>query len=118
MNFEVPYRTTDKAKLHTLAEVVFMARGLTVEEVLAQFGMDEDTFDELEDENFKRDFKIAFIKGRSMGKREAIDKLFNQMGNPKGGHQAILEYLRRFGEKWTDEDDGITGFSMNFSKNK
>jgi predicted transcriptional regulator len=118
MNFEVPYKTKDKAKLHTLAEVTHMSRGLTIEEVLAQFGMDEETFLALEDEDFKRDFRIAFIKGRSLGKREAVDKLFNQMGNSKGGHQSILAYLSRFGEKWSDEEDSPTGFTMSFGRKR
>lgn len=115
MIFEIDYRSEDPAKVRTLHEVTHLARGLTLEEVLASFGMDSQDLDD-QDDNFKRDFRIAFMKGRANGKREAIDKLFNQMSNAKGGEKACLEYLQRFGEKWSDEQDSITGFTMSFGK--
>jgi len=117
MTFEIDFKTVDPPRRRTLQEVVHLSRGLTVEEVLASFGMDLEDLAE-QDETFKRDFKIAFMKGRASGKREAIDKLFNQMTNAKGGDKACLEYLSRFGDKWSDEAEGITGFSMKFGKDK
>lgn len=115
--YEKDYRTTDPARRNMLAEVPMLARGMTKKEVLANFGFTEsDLLDE--DEDFQADFEIAFTRGRSKAKSDAINKLFSQMDNSRGGDKACLAYLQRFGEKWTDEDDGITGFSMNFSKNK
>lgn len=100
--FEKNYKNTDPAKIRTFQEIENAAAGLTDEEVLAMYGL---TYDELVTDADKADFKMATLRGRATAKRKAIDHLFNQMANTRGGKEACMEYLQRFGKDWTNEPD-------------
>ena len=87
---------------------------MTVEECLAQYGL---TMDDWEPEE-QKDVLMAHSKGRSAAKKRAIDHLFIQMGGARGGKDACMEYLARFGVKWDESPAGPVEFSMNFNKKK
>ena len=100
--FEKSFRNTDPAKVRTFQEIEAAAPGLTDEEVLAMYGL---THSDLESEDDKADFRMACLRGRARAKKKAIDMLFNQMANTKGGKEACMEFLKRFGSDWNEEPD-------------
>jgi len=104
--FEKGFKNTAPEKVRTFNEIETAAAGLTDEEVLAMFGL---TFGDLESPEDKADFRMATLRGRARAKRRAIDHLFNQMANTRGGKEACLEYLGRFGKDWAEEPD-FSGF--------
>jgi len=114
VTWEKDFRNTDPAKLSTLREMESAAGGLTMEEALSLRGLTE--ADLTEDD--KHDVDLAFRRGRATAKKMAIDNLFQQMQNTRGGKEACMEYLSRFGEKWDEAPSGPTSFSMNFNSKK
>lgn len=78
-----------------------MARGLSMDEVLDYFGCD---MDKLKDDDLSF-FKYHYKRGRSLGRKTAVEKLFLQMGQKAGG-QVALSYLIRFGNEWDEKPEG------------
>ena len=62
--------------------------------------------------------QVAFHIGRGKAKKLAVDNLFAAMRD-KGGYQAALAYLVRFGDKWTEEGSGVPAIgAFTFTVNK
>lgn len=90
-------------------EIRMLARGLTKEEVVNCFG------EELCDlsEGDKKFLLSNYTRGRTEGKRQAVEDFFSHMKNPKFGNQVCLEYLTRFADDWPEE--GVSaGSGFNF----
>lgn len=83
-----------------LGQVEDAARGLTEEEVCVLLQVDRASFNEVDEQWFCK----AFAKGRTSGKKDAVDKLFASMTD-KGGKDAALAYLMRFADSWKKDVD-------------
>ena len=92
----------DKTRLDT---IVFLAKALSKQEILDYFGI-VDTLNRVE----LVYFNFAFNKGKSQGKREAMEKLFISMSDRNGGMQA-LKYLQTHAERFPDDDNSGPGTS-------
>jgi len=114
LTWEKDFINTDSAKLSTLREIELASAGLTMTEALSLRGL---TVDDLDTDD-KHDVDLAFRRGRANAKKKAIDLLFQQMQGTRGGKEACLDYLSRFGEKWDDTPTGPTSFSMKFNSKK
>lgn len=83
--------------------IEYIARGLTSGEVLDYFGLDENDLN-VEDKKF---FSYHFRVGRAKAKSEAIEAFFTNM-KQKGGTQAALSYLIRFGDAFLKDEEADT----------
>ncbi len=125
-NKEIPTKITDNTRyghlprMHNfdaerLSTVEFLARALDKQEILDYFGI-VDTLHAWE----KAFFSIAYKRGVSAGKREAMEKLFISMGDRNGGVQA-LNYLRTHATRFPSEGEDPAakkgGGGFNFTVN-
>lgn len=90
-------------------EIRALSRGLSKEEVANCMGYELEEFTGSD----KRYFIAAYTRGRTEGKRQAVEDFFSHMKNPKFGNQVCLEYLTRFADDWPEE--GVSaGSGFNF----
>jgi hypothetical protein len=89
------------------AEIMALAQGLTMEEVLNFYGITSGILPDY-DEFF---FEVTYIRGRMKAKQEAVQSLFDNMKVAKGGigTQASLAYLTRFADSFKGEVNGSDG---------
>lgn len=102
-------RNLDADRLKTTE---YLAKALSDQEILDYFGIVDPLVSW--EKNF---FKLAVQKGRSMGKKEAMEKLFISMGDRNGGVQA-LNYLVTHAERFPSAgEDALKGKSGGFQFN-
>lgn len=105
----------DKDRLDT---VVYLAKGLSKQEVLDYFGI-IDTLNRVE----LAYFNVAYKRGVSAGKRESMEKLFIGMSD-RGGAQHALKYLQVHADRFPDDnsssvnpnDSGKFNFTVNLQE--
>lgn len=110
---EVP--AMDTLDYVTLMQIKSMAAGMTREEVLETFSIDE--------EKFSKDEKIYFTEFYNYGRGMAVATVVNNLiESSKGRHgqAAAMAFLRRFAKEFegVPEGDSSGSFSFNFGEAK
>lgn len=93
-DFDLEFFTSEKEP-----EIMTLSMGQEKNEVLQYYNVEYDKL-EANDQFF---FDCCFNRARALGRSRAVQNLFDSMKG-KGGHNAALEYLVRFGEKWPDKE--------------
>jgi len=112
LTYDKPYSTEHEGELSLIRELELASKGMTLDEFLATRGWEMEDFSP----ETQRDFRIAHRKCKTNAIRSSMDKLFVQMDNPRGGKDACLQYLVRNADKWDEDINPVTGFTMKFNK--
>ncbi len=97
----MPPQYWDKEKMaffdpSNVAEIHTLSKGMNEAECLLYFGITNTAQISHYDYFF---FHVEFCRGRVQGKQAAVEYLFDNM-RMKGGFQASISYLTRFGDEW------------------